>query len=74
MRLLRKPLPWLASGTHIASHGTDDADFPTVLCNHHRPLSERSPLRSLRQTTLNSADFTVGTGDARGDKIQTMVF
>ena len=42
--------------------GTDDADFPTVLCNHHRPLSERSPLHSLRQTTLNSADFIVGTG------------
>ena len=43
MRLLRKPLPWLSSGTHSETHGTDDGDCPIVLCNYHRPLSERKP-------------------------------
>ena len=45
---------------------SDSGDFQKCFFNHHRPLSERSPLHSPRPSTLNSADFIVGTGDARG--------
>ena len=45
-------------------HSTDNGDFPTRQGNHHCPLSEKKPWYFLRQSTMHSADFIVGTGDA----------
>ena len=66
MRHLRVPPGGLQVGYKLQIRPRTTVISKKIFSNYRRPSPERKSKISLRLSTLNSADFIVGTGDARG--------